>query len=150
MKWGKVAQPSFVGEYQHTLDDKGRVALPARFRESLGPRFMLARGLDDCLFIYPLDEWERLVDRLKSVPISQSDFRAFARYFLAGAVEVEPDKQGRFVLPSHLREYAGLTKEVSILGVGNRLEIWDRTNWEEMKARIHQEFAKLAETVTAI
>lgn len=150
MKWGKVAQPSFVGEYQHTLDDKGRVALPARFRELLGPRFMLVRGLDECLFIYPLDEWERLVERLKSVPISQSDFRAFARYFLAGAVEVEPDKQGRFVLPSHLREYAGLTKEVSILGVGNRLEIWDRAKWEEMKARIHGEFAKLAEAVTAI
>lgn len=150
MKWSKVAQSSFVGEYQHTLDDKGRVALPARFREQLGPRFMLARGLDDCLFIYPQDEWDKLVDRLGSVPINQSDFRAFARYFLAGAVEVETDKQGRFVLPSHLREYAGLTREVSILGVGNRLEIWDRNRWEEAKQRIRGEFAKLAETVTVI
>lgn len=145
-----MAQTSFVGEYQHTLDEKGRVALPARFRELLGPRFILARGLDECLFIYPQDEWDKLVDKLKSMPIAQSDFRSFARYFLAGAVEVETDKQGRFVLPSHLREHAGLTREVSILGVGNRLEIWDRNKWEEAKARIRTEFAKLAEAVTAI
>lgn len=150
-KWGIMVQMSgFVGEYLHTLDNKGRVALPVRFRETLGPRFVVARGLDKCLFVYPYDEWNSVIDKLKAIPMNQKDGRNFARYFLSGAQEVEPDKQGRVILPQNLREYAGLNKDVFILGVGSRIEIWNKEAWDDAKKDLGERFSALAESVVGI
>jgi len=140
----------FVGEYLHTLDSKGRVALPVKFRESLGSRFIVARGLDRCLFVYASQEWGQVMQRIKSMPLNQKGARDFARYFLSGASEVEPDKQGRINLPSNLREYAGLKRDVYILGVGTRVEIWDKDTWDRTKTEIEKSFSTLAESVAGI
>ncbi len=126
------------------------MALPVKFRESLGPRFIVARGLDKCLFVYPSDEWAQVMDKLKTIPINQKDSRNFTRYFLSGATEAEPDKQGRVNLPQNLREYAGLIKDVFILGVGSRIEIWDKDSWEKTKIDLEEGFSILAESVAGI
>ena len=118
-----------TGQYSHSLDAKGRVNFPARLREELGERFVITRGLDSCLFVYSLEEWQLLADKLHQLPISKS--AALSRFFFAGAAEVEPDKQGRVLLPAHLREYAGLERDVVIAGVSNRAEIWDSARWEQ-------------------
>ena len=118
-----------TGQYSHSLDAKGRVNFPARLREELGERVVITRGLDSCLFVYSLVEWKLLADKLHQLPISKS--AALSRFFFAGAAEVEPDKQGRVLLPAHLREYAGLERDVVIAGVSNRAEIWDSARWEQ-------------------
>ena len=140
----------FVGEYLHAVDNKGRVALPAKFREMLGPRFMLARGLDKCLTVYPSEEWAHVLETVKGLPQNQKDARAYARYFLSGAIEVDPDKQGRIVLPQSLRDYAGVLRDVFALGVGNRVEIWDRAAWESAKLDLSERFSTIAESVSGI
>ena len=118
-----------TGQYAHNLDNKGRVNFPARLREELGERFIITRGLDNCLFVYSVQEWQILADKLHQLPVSKS--APLSRFFFAGAAEVEPDKQGRVLLPAHLREYAGLDKDIIIAGVSNRAEIWDSVRWEE-------------------
>lgn len=118
-----------TGQYAHTLDAKGRVNFPARLREELGERFIITRGLDNCLFVYSPQEWQYLADKLHQLPISKS--APLNRFFFAGAAEVEPDKQGRVLIPEHLRKYAGLEKDVTIAGVSNRAEIWSTAKWEE-------------------
>ncbi len=140
----------FVGEYLHVVDGKGRLALPAKFRDLLGPRFFIARGLDKCLFVYPSEEWAQVLQKIKQMPLNQSDSRAYARYFLSGATEVEPDKQGRIVLPANLRDYADLTKDVYVLGVGSRAEVWDKEQWDATKAEIGKSFSKIAESVAGV
>ncbi len=142
-----VPSPGFVGEYLYTVDTKGRLALPAKFREVLGPRFIIARGLDKCLFVYPGQEWELILDKIKDMPLNQKDSRAYARYFLSGATEAEPDKQGRILVPAHLRDYAELNKEVYVLGVGTRLEVWSKDLWDGMKASIQESFSEIAESI---
>lgn len=121
----------FYGEYQHTIDAKGRVIMPSRFRAGLGDRFILTKGLDECLFAYSSDEWSNLEARLKTLPLSSKDARAFVRFFFSGATECEVDKQGRILVPSNLREYAGLEKDICIIGVSTRVEIWDKARWEK-------------------
>lgn len=116
----------FFGEYEHTIDAKGRVIIPAKLRESLGDTFMITKGLDGCLFIYPMEQWTAFETKLQALPLSQPDARAFARFFFSGATEGELDKQGRVMLPPNLREYAKLSKEVLITGAGSRLEIWSK------------------------
>ena len=110
----------FLGEYQHSIDPKGRLIIPAKFRDYLGEQFVLSKGLDGCLFVYPLKDWHELEDKLRSLPLTQKDARAFARIFFSGASEAELDKQGRVLLPPNLRNYAHITKDVMIIGVGNR------------------------------
>ncbi len=144
------AEAGFVGEYLHVVDGKGRLALPAKFRDLLGPRFFIARGLDKCLFVYPSEEWAQVLKKIKQMPLNQSDSRAYARYFLSGATEVEPDKQGRIVLPANLRDYADLTKDVYVLGVGSRAEVWDKNQWDAMKVEIGKSFSKIAESVAGV
>ena len=112
-----------IGEYQHTLDPKGRVNFPARLRESLGSTFIITKGLDNCLYVYSMEEWKVLEDKIRALPMSKS--RNLQRFFFAGAAEAEPDKQGRVLIPAHLREYAGLTKDVTVIGASVRAEIWD-------------------------
>ena len=117
-----------TGQYTHSIDAKGRVNFPAKLREELGERFIITRGLDNCLFVYSVDEWDQLAAKLHELPISKS--APLNRFFFAGAAEAEPDKQGRVLLPAHLREYAGLDRDVTIAGVSNRAEIWDTARWE--------------------
>jgi MraZ protein len=119
----------FIGEYSHNLDEKGRLSVPKKFRSLLTKGAVVTRGLDDCLFVYTKTEWAKLAEKLASLPFSQANTRAFARLMLAGAMEVELDKQGRIILPEYLRHYAFLTKEVTVAGLYNRLELWDSTRW---------------------
>jgi mraZ protein len=120
-----------MGEYDHTIDTKGRLIIPAKFREVLGDNFVVTKGLDGCLFVYGNTEWSALEDKLKTLPLMNKEARKFARFFLAGAVSVEVDKQGRILIPSVLRAFAALDKEVVLAGVGTRIEIWSKNRWEE-------------------
>ncbi|ADQ07629.1 MraZ protein [Caldicellulosiruptor acetigenus I77R1B] len=118
-----------IGEYKHVVDSKGRIILPSKFREELGERFILTKGLDNCLFGYSLKEWAVLEEKLKKLPLTSKEARTFLRFFFAGACECEVDKQGRVLIPQNLREYAGIQKEVFIIGVMTRIEIWSEDNW---------------------
>ncbi len=135
----------FTGEYHHTLDGKGRVIVPSRLREGLGDSFVITRGLDHCLFAYPNSEWVRLEQKLKQLPFTKRDSRAFMRLFFSGAMEVEADKQGRILIPQNLREYAGIEKEVMFIGVSNRVEIWSETAWKEYFDEADENYEELAE-----
>lgn len=136
-----------MGEYQHTIDQKGRVIIPAKFREGLGDHFMITRGLDQCIFVYPLEEWRQIEAKLKSLPFTRADARAFTRFFFSGAMECELDKQGRVTLPANLREYARLTKECVLIGVSNRVEIWSKAVWEEYYLQSEASFNEIAEKI---
>ncbi len=120
----------FIGEYSHSVDEKGRLIIPSRFREDLGNEFVVTKGLDGCLFVYDKSEWKVLEDKLRALPLTNKDARAFARYMLAGAALVELDKQGRILIPQVLRNFAELTKDVVLIGVGGRVEIWNKEKWE--------------------
>lgn len=120
----------FIGEYQHTIDEKGRLILPSKFRDPLGYEFVMTKGLDNCLFVYPKREWEVLEEKLKSLPLTNKDARAFVRFFFSGATECILDKQGRVVIPANLREHSKLDKEAIVIGVSTRIEIWSREEWE--------------------
>src|SRR5690625_3728054 len=119
----------FLGGCQHPLDDKGRLTISARFRDGLGARFIVTRGLDNCLFAYPASEWQVLESRLKTLPLTKADARAFVRFLFSGATECELDRQGRVMLPPTLREHAGLEKDVVVIGVSTRVEIWSQDRW---------------------
>lgn len=148
-KWETMVKrsetPMFMGEFQHSIDEKGRIIIPAKFRELLGTSFVVTRGLDHCLFVYPMEEWSLLEQKLKSLPLMKADARAFSRFFFSGATEVEWDKQGRVNLPSNLRQYAKLEKECVIIGVSNRVEIWSKETWSEYYDTSEQSFNEIAE-----
>lgn len=135
----------FIGEYKHTLDEKGRIAIPAKFRKQLAKGAVVTRGLDTSLFLFPKEEWDKLAERLASLPLGQSNSRAFARLMLAGAMDVELDKQGRAVLPEYLREYAGMKKNIILAGLFNRLELWDEVKWEAYKKKVECDADSVAE-----
>lgn len=120
----------FIGEYQHIIDPKGRVIMPAKFRENLGEKFVVTKGLDHCLFVYPNEEWAIFEEKLRSLPLTSKDARAFIRFFFAGASECELDKQGRILIQSNLRDYAKLEKDLVIIGVSTRVEIWSKAMWD--------------------
>lgn len=120
----------FMGEYNHTIDAKGRVIIPSRLRESLGEEFVVTKGLDGCLFAYPKEEWSLFEEKLGTLPLTNSNARKFSRFFLAGAAMAEVDKQGRILIPPVLREFAALEKEVVLVGVSKRVEIWSKERWE--------------------
>lgn len=136
-----------IGEYYHTLDKKGRVIVPSRFREKLGESFLVTRGLDNCLFLYPRQEWDSLENKLRSLPFTKAETRAFLRMFFSGASEVEIDKQGRILVPSLLREHAHLNKDVVFIGVSNRAEIWGKEIWEEYSNKSNLSFEQVAESL---
>ncbi|MBM7565698.1 MraZ protein [Paenibacillus sacheonensis] len=142
---GEVERSMFMGEYQHSIDDKGRIIIPAKFREQLGDQFVITRGLDNCLFVYPLSEWSQLEQKLKSLPMMKSDARAFSRFFFSGATECELDKQGRVNLPNTLCEYAKLERDCIVLGVSNRVEIWSKPIWEGYFKQSEETFNEIAE-----
>ena len=121
----------FIGEYEHSVDAKGRVIMPAKLRDDIGEKFILTKGLDGCLFAYSQNEWLNFEEKLKTLPLTNKNARDFVRFFLSGAIECEIDKQGRFLIPSNLRSYAILDKEIVIIGVGTRVEIWNREVWNK-------------------
>ena len=124
----------FLGEYNHTIDAKGRLIIPSKFREALGDTFVVTKGLDGCLFVYDNQEWNAFEEKLKSLPITNKEARQFARFFLAGAAEVEVDKQGRILVPNILREFAQISKDVVLIGVASRIEIWSKERFEGITA----------------
>ncbi len=134
-----------MGEYRHSLDDKGRVFVPAKLRQGLGDSFVVTKGLDHCLFMFPLGEWEALKRRLEQLPLTRSDARAFVRFIFAGASECELDRQGRILLPAPLREYAGIQREVVFIGVGSRAEIWSADRWQAYQGETESSYEEKAE-----
>lgn len=120
-----------IGEYEHSLDDKGRLIMPAKFREDIGEKFIVTKGLDGCLFAFSLEEWKVFEQKLRALPISNKDARAFSRFFFAGAIDCELDKQGRFLISNNLRGFAELLKDVIIIGMESRIEIWNKDKWEK-------------------
>ncbi|MBP3887163.1 MAG: division/cell wall cluster transcriptional repressor MraZ [Cellulosilyticum sp.] len=120
----------FIGEYQHSLDDKYRVTVPSKYREQLGEKFVLTKGLDGCLFIYPLNEWTIFEQKLKSLPLTNINARKFVRFFLSGAIECSPDKQGRILIPNSLRVYSEIEKDIVFIGMSNRIEVWSQMKWD--------------------
>ena len=134
-----------LGEYRHTIDAKGRIAVPAKFREGLSSGVIVTRGLDECLFVFAKKEWETLVTKLTTLPLAQSNSRAFVRLMLAGAVDIELDVQGRILIPDYLREYAGLKKEGVVTGLYSRMEIWDLVKWQRYKQKTENASEEIAE-----
>lgn len=136
-----------MGEYQHTIDPKSRLIVPAKFREDLGERFVATKGLDNCLFVYPMEEWKVLEQKLKALPFTKADARAFVRFFFSGATECELDKQGRILIPGNLRDYAKLDKDVVVIGVSSRVEIWSKENWDKYSNDTEISYAEVAEKI---
>lgn len=120
----------FIGEYQNSIDAKGRIIVPSKFREQLGIKFILTKGLDNCLYIYPMEEWNKFQDKLTGLPVANKDARAFVRYFFSSAAECEVDKQGRLTIPQNLREHAKIDKELVTIGVLSKIEIWSKQEWD--------------------
>jgi MraZ protein len=135
----------FIGEYHHNIDDKGRLAIPKKFRKNLSKGAVITRGLDTALFLFPKEEWDKLAQKLAGLPLGQSNSRAFARLMLAGAMDVEMDKQGRVVVPEYLRRYATLSKAVVVAGLYTRLELWDEKKWENYKKKVEGDAETVAE-----
>lgn len=135
----------FIGEYKHSLDEKKRLAVPVKFRNLLGKKAVITRGLDQCLFIFSAKEWELLAEKISKLPLSQSDARGFARLMLGGAMEVMTDSMGRVLVPDYLKKYASLNKKVVLVGVLNRVEVWDEDIWEKYKGATEKEGENIAE-----
>ncbi len=140
----------FIGEYRHSIDEKGRLAIPVKFRGDLESGAIVTRGLDGCLYVYTSSEWQKLADKLAAMPMSQSNSRAFARLMLAGAMDVAIDKQGRVVLPEYLRAYAGIKKNLVVAGLYNHLELWDESAWDAYKRKTEKDSGDIAEQLGAL
>lgn len=140
----------FIGEYEHNVDAKGRIIMPSKLREDIGDKFIITKGLDGCLFAYSQTEWANFEQKLKALPLAQKNARNFVRFFLSGAVECEIDKQGRFLIPANLREHALLDKEVVIIGVGTRLEIWNKESWKTYSSDENISADEIAENMTML
>lgn len=135
----------FIGEYRYNADAKGRINVPAKFRDDLGESFFVTKGLDQSLFVFPQSEWELFQEKLQSLPLTNPRARAFTRVFYSGATEIEMDKQGRMLIPQNLREFAGIEKETLVIGVGSRVEIWSETAWEQYNNPDNLSYDDLAE-----
>ena len=138
----------FLGEYNHSIDAKGRLIVPAKFREGLGESFIVTKGLDGCLYIYPKEEWKEFESKLSTLPVGKSDTRKMVRFFLSSASETEVDKQGRILIQTKHREYAALDKEVVLAGVGKKIEIWSKDKWEETATFSYEDMDEVAERMS--
>ncbi len=138
----------FMGEYNHTIDIKNRLIIPSKFREALGEEFVITKGLDGCLFVYDHAEWTAFEEKLKSLPLTNKDARTFVRFFLAGAASVEVDKQGRVLVPSVLKDFAGINKDVVLIGVASRIEIWSKERWDDESA--YEDVESIAEHMSEL
>lgn len=137
----------FIGEYHHSIDDKGRLIIPSKFREELGEKFIVTRGIENCLFVYSEESWQKIVDKLETLPFTKKDARQFIRFFLSGASEAEFDKQGRINIPSPLITYANINKECIVIGTGDRLEIWSKESWDEFFISAKDSMSDIAENL---
>ena len=140
----------FIGEYQHIIDDKNRIIMPSKFREDLGYNFIMTKGLDNCLFVYPKEEWTILEGKLRLLPLTNRDARAFVRFFFSGATECVLDKQGRVLIPNNLREHAKLIKEAVIIGVSTRIEIWSKEEWDAYNSDDNLSYDSIAEKMAEL
>lgn len=140
----------FIGEHQHSLDEKGRLIIPSKFRDDLGYEFVMTKGLDNCLFVYPKKEWQILEEKLKNLPLTNKDARAFIRFFFAGASECILDKQGRVLIPSNLREHSRLEKDAVVIGVSTRLEVWSKTEWDNYNNDDNLSYDSIAEKMAEL
>jgi MraZ protein len=147
LKWGEGV---FFGEYDHTMDTKGRVSMPAKFREKLSGTFYITQGLDTCLFVFPEDEWQKIVTKLKDLPLTNKDARNFVRKFFSGAMEATFDKQGRVMISPKLREYANFEKEITVIGVSSRIELWSNEVWENYNNDEGLTYEELAEQMSEL
>lgn len=145
-RWNEV----LIGEYEHSVDVKGRLIMPSKLREDIGEKFVVTKGLDGCLFVFSLKEWEIFQEKLRALPVSNKNARDFSRFFLAGAIECEIDKQGRFLITSNLREFASLDKDVVIIGVTTRLEIWNRDKWKNYNSDENISAEAIAENMSML
>ena len=143
-KWG---MNMFIGEYHHSIDSKGRIIIPAKFREELGNSFIVTRGIENCLFVYSIDNWNKICDKLNSLPFTKKDARNFIRFFMSGATEVELDNQGRVNISSVLVNYANIIKECVVIGTGDRLEIWAMESWNDFFNSTKDSMSDIAENL---
>lgn len=139
----------FIGEYQHAIDSKNRIIIPSKFREDLGTSFVMTKGLDGCLYCYTMEEWKKLEEKLKALPLTNKDARAFVRFFFSGACDIEVDKQGRALIPQNLIEYAGIIKDIVSIGVSNRIEIWSKEKWDEYNEQ-NINYEEIAEKMSSL
>ena len=139
-----------IGEYEHSLDAKGRLIMPSKLRESIGEKFIITKGLDGCLFGFSKQEWTNFEEKLKTLPLTNKNARDFVRFFLSGATECEIDKQGRFLIVANLRQYASMKKDVVIIGVGTRIEIWDKEKWNLYSSEENISADDIAENMTML
>ena len=137
----------FMGEYHHTIDEKGRIIIPSKFREDLGEKFIITRGIENCLFVYSLSSWEKITNKLESLPFTKKDARQFVRFFLSGATTAEFDKQGRVNITSPLISYANLQKDCVVIGTGDRLEIWSQEDWNVFFESASSNMSDIAENL---
>ncbi len=139
-----------IGEYEHSLDAKGRLIMPAKLRQDIGDKFVITKGLDGCLFGFSKQEWTNFEEKLKTLPLTNKNARDFVRFFLSGATECEIDKQGRFLIVANLRQYASMEKEVVIIGVGTRIEIWNKQKWDSYNSEENISADEIAENMTML
>lgn len=139
-----------LGEYRHNLDSKGRLAVPAKFRAKISAGAIITKGLDKCLFVFGMEEWKKLVEKITNLPLAQTNSRAFSRHILAGAVDVNIDSQGRILIPDYLRNYAGLKKKVAVAGLYSRVELWDSDEWDRYKAKTETASDEIAEKLSEL
>lgn len=139
-----------IGEYRHSLDSKGRMIIPAKFRDELGEEFVMTKGLDNCLFVYPKDEWIKIENKLKNLPMTNKAVRSFVRTFFSGAVDQSLDKQGRVLIPQNLREHSQINKEAVVIGVSTRVEIWSTENWDSYNDDEGLSYEEMAEKMTEL
>ena len=144
---GKWGIEMFMGEYHHTIDDKGRLIIPAKFRAELGTKFIITRGLENCLYVYHEKEWNEITAKIKTLPFTKKDVRMFTRFFFSGAAECEFDSQGRVCITSPLVSYADLTKECVVIGANDRLEIWGKANWDNFFEENSEKLEDIAENL---
>ena len=144
----KEVKRLLIGEYEHSIDTKGRLIMPSKLKEDIGEKFEVTKGLDGCLFVYSQTEWKTFEDKLRAFPLTNKDARALVRFFLAGAMECEIDKQGRFLIPGNLREFAGLEKEVVVIGVLNKIEIWSKDKWLKYSEEENSSVDEIAEKMS--
>ena len=137
----------FIGEYHHTIDEKGRIIIPAKFRENLGKEFIITRGIENCLFVYSLQNWAKITDKLSSLPFTKKDARTFNRFFMSGATNVELDKQGRVNISQPLIDYANLIKDCVVIGTGDRLEVWSQESWNSFFDSTKDNMSDIAENL---
>ncbi len=147
LKWDIEKTIMLIGEYLHTLDNKKRISLPAKFRKEVGRKVVVTRGLDSCLFMYPQKALEKIASKVSDLPVGQADTRGMSRFLLAGAVEVEVDSAGRILIPDFLKDFADLKTRVVLAGVSDRIEIWNEKTWEEYKRRIEKSADQMAQTL---